>query len=174
MAASYLVTGGAGFIGRQLCLELLVHGNDVRVVDSLVPQVHCDGEAVLPGVEFFEGDLRDADLLDSALDGVDGVFHLAAEVGVGQSMYEIARYVGGNDLATAVLLERLARRPVRRLVVASSMSVYGEGLYIDANGGRHGAVLRVVDAGPGWEPVAPDGGQLTPVPTDETKQVNIA
>ena len=134
MASSYLVTGGAGFIGRQLCLELLAHGDDVRVVDSLVPQVHGDGEAVLPGVEFFEGDLRDADLLDRALDGVDGVFHLAAEVGVGQSMYEIVRYVGGNDLATAVLLERLARRPVRRLVVASSMSVYGEGLYIDANG----------------------------------------
>ena len=174
MATSYLVTGGAGFIGRQLCLELLAHGNDVRVVDSLVPQVHGDGEAVLPGVEFFEGDLRDADLLDRALDGVDGVFHLAAEVGVGQSMYEIVRYVGGNDLATAVLLERLARRPVRRIVVASSMSVYGEGLYIDGNGRRHGAVQRLIDAGPGWDPVAPDGGRLTPVPTDETKQVNIA
>src|SRR4051812_1813501 len=142
MTASYLVTGGAGFVGRQLCLELLMHGNDVRVVDSLVPQVHSDGEVVLPGVAFFEGDLRDADLLDHALDGVEGVFHLAAEVGVGQSMYEIVRYVGGNDLATAVLLERLARRPVRRLVVASSMSVYGEGLYIDGNGGRHGGAAR--------------------------------
>jgi dTDP-L-rhamnose 4-epimerase len=174
MTASYLVTGGAGFVGRQLCLELLMHGNDVRVVDSLVPQVHSNGEVVLPGVAFFEGDLRDADLLDHALDGVEGVFHLAAEVGVGQSMYEIVRYVGGNDLATAVLLERLARRPVRRLVVASSMSVYGEGLYIDGNGGRHGDVRRVVDAGPGWDPVASDGGRLTPVPTDETKQVNIA
>jgi dTDP-L-rhamnose 4-epimerase len=174
MAARFLVTGGAGFIGRQLCLELLAHGNDVRVVDSLVPQVHGDGEAVLPDVEFFEGDLRNADLLDRALDGIDGVFHLAAEVGVGQSMYEIVRYVGGNDLATAVLLERLARRPVRRLIVASSMSVYGEGLYADANGGRHGAVRRLIDAGAGWDPVAPGGGRLTPVPTDETKQVNIA
>jgi len=170
----YLVTGGAGFIGRQLCRELLAHGNNVRVVDSLVPQVHSDGDAALPDVEFFEGDLRNADLLDRALDGVDGVFHLAAEVGVGQSMYEIVRYVGGNDLATAVLLERLARRSVGRLVVASSMSVYGEGLYIDADGKRHPAVRRVVDAGPRWDPVGPDGRTLTPVPTDETKQVNIA
>src|SRR3954470_11711392 len=174
LAMNYLVTGGAGFIGRQLCRELLAHGNDVRVLDSLVPQVHGNGEAVLPSVEFFEGDLRDVELLDRALDGVDGVFHLAAEVGVGQSMYEIVRYVGGNDLATAVLLERLAHRPGGRLVVASSMSVYGEGLYIDPNGRRHGAVRRLVDAGPGWDPVAPDGGRLTPVPTDETKQVNIA
>jgi dTDP-L-rhamnose 4-epimerase len=174
LAMNYLVTGGAGFIGRQLCRELLAHSNDVRVLDSLVPQVHGNGEAVLSGVEFVEGDLRDADLLDRALDGVDGVFHLAAEVGVGQSMYEIVRYVGGNDLATAVLLERLARRPVRRLVVASSMSVYGEGLYIDANGARHGAVLRGVDARAGWDPVAPDGGRLTPVPTDESKNINIA
>jgi len=174
MAMRYLVTGGAGFIGRQLCRELLAQGNDVRVVDSLVPQVHGDGEAPPPGVDFLEGDLRNADLLDRALDGVDGVFHLAAEVGVGQSMYEIVRYVGGNDLATAVLLERLARRPVGRLVVASSMSVYGEGLYLDAAGKRHPAVRRVVDPGAGWDPVGPDGKTLTPVPTDETKQVNIA
>ena len=73
------------------------------------------------------------------------MFHLAAEVGVGQSMYEIVRYVGGNDLATAVLLERLAANPVCRLVVASSMSVYGEGLYSDANGGRHGAVSALLE-----------------------------
>ena len=126
----YLITGGAGFIGRHLCAELLDAGARVRVLDSLVPQVHAGTDPGLPrDVEFIEADLRDTELLDRALAGVDAAFHLAAEVGVGQSMYEIVRYIGGNDLATATLLERLARHPVRRLVVASSMSVYGEGMY---------------------------------------------
>ncbi len=175
MASTYVVTGGAGFIGRQLCVELLSHGNNVRVVDSLVPQVHGDTEATLPGVEFIKGDIRDANLLDRTLAGADGVFHLAAEVGVGQSMYEIVRYVGGNDLATAVLLERLANNPVGRLVVASSMSVYGEGLYVGADGQRHATIRRAPNTvAPDWDPTAPDGSRLTPVPTDETKQVDLA
>ena len=127
MASTYLITGGAGFIGRQLSTELLSYGHSVRVIDSLIPQVHGDTDPPLAGVDFYEGDIRDANLVDRALAGTDGVFHLAAEVGVGQSMYEIARYVGGNDLGTAVLLERLANNPVARLVVASSMSVYGRG-----------------------------------------------
>ncbi|WP_159714719.1 NAD-dependent epimerase/dehydratase family protein [Geminicoccus flavidas] len=175
MAATYLVTGGAGFIGRQLCDELLRAGHRVRVIDSLVPQVHGDVEPPLPaGVEFLEGDLRDVGLVRRALQGVDGVFHLAAEVGVGQSMYEIARYVGGNDLATAVLLENMIDEPGRRLVVASSMSVYGEGLYRTADGTRVGAVRRVAGEANGWDPVGPDGAPLVPVPTDETKQVDLA
>jgi dTDP-L-rhamnose 4-epimerase len=176
MTTTYLVTGGAGFIGRQLCAELLAAGSNVRVVDSLVHQVHGDCEPAMPGgVEFIEGDIRNADLLDRVLPSVDGIFHLAAEVGVGQSMYEISRYVGGNDLATAVLLERLATQRVGRLVVASSMSVYGEGLYRDDNGERHGNVQRNGTAvAPRWDPVTPDGGLLTPVPTDEAKQVDLA
>lgn len=176
MASSYLVTGGAGFIGRQLCAELLSHGSNVRVVDSLVPQVHGeDAEPPPPGVEFFKGDIRNVNLLDRALAGIDGVFHLAAEVGVGQSMYEMVRYVSGNDLATAVLLERLATSSVCRLIIASSMSVYGEGLYVGANGDRYGAVRRNPDAAaPYWDPVAADGSCLTPVPTDEAKQVDLA
>src|SRR5689334_4199113 len=104
MSSMYLITGGAGFIGRHLCAELLASGAAVRVLDSLVPQVHADGEPTLPqGVAFVEGDVRDTESLDRALEGVDAVFHLAAEVGVGQSMYEIVRYVGGNDLGTAAL-----------------------------------------------------------------------
>ena len=175
MASTYLITGGAGFIGRQLSTELLSYGHSVRVIDSLIPQVHGDTDPPLAGVEFYEGDIRDANLVDRALAGTDGVFHLAAEVGVGQSMYEIARYVGGNDLGTAVLLERLANNPVARLVVASSMSVYGEGLYLDADGQRHSVVRHPANtAPPHWDPAAPDGTRLTPAPTDEAKQIDIA
>lgn len=174
---SFLITGGAGFIGRHLCRQLLATGARVRVLDSLVPQVHEDGEASPPdGVEFIRGDVRDADAVRRALDGVDGLFHLAAEVGVGQSMYEVSRYVGANELGTAVLLEELARAPsVRRIVVASSMSVYGEGRYRTADGAECGDVRRTAgSAAAGWDPVGPDGAPLVPVPTDETKPVDLA
>ncbi|MEZ2410679.1 NAD-dependent epimerase/dehydratase family protein [Bosea sp. RCC_152_1] len=175
MPARYLVTGGAGFIGRYLCAELLEHGHEVRVLDSFVPQVHGDAADAPPGVELLTGDVRDADLVRRALGGVDGVFHLAAEVGVGQSMYEIARYVGGNDLATAVLLEQISQSQVQRLVVASSMSVYGEGLYRSAEGELFPAVRRVLKEGErAWDPAGPDGQPLLPVATDETKPVDLA
>lgn len=176
MAGTYLVTGGAGFIGRYLCEELLSQGHHVRVVDGLIEQVHGSSASTLSrDVEFIQGDIRDAALIDAALIGVDGVFHLAAEVGVGQSMYEIARYVGANDLGTAILLERLIARPVRRLVVASSMSVYGEGLYRTASGADDGGVRRVLkDGSTQWDPLDADGGRLVPVPTDETKPVDLA
>lgn len=175
--ARYLITGGCGFIGRALSRELLEHGATVRVLDSLVDQVHGGtGPALSPDIEFVEGDVRDPASVGRALDGVDGVFHLAAEVGVGQSMYEIARYVGANDLGTAILLEALIDRPVSRLVLASSMSVYGEGLYRDADGNltgrarRHPARMR-----PGqWDPVDDQGRPLVPVPTDEEKPVDLA
>src|SRR4051794_33070617 len=105
--------------------------------------------------------MRDADAVARALDGIDTVVHLAARVGVGQSMYEIADYVAENSLGTAVLLEALSERPVRKLVVASSMSIYGEGLYADDEGrevepperGRDQLAARVWDY-PGLEPVA--------------------
>jgi dTDP-L-rhamnose 4-epimerase len=91
-------------------------------------------EYLAPDVELVEGDVRDPDVVRRALDGADAVVHLAARVGVGQSMYELAEYTAVNSLGTAVLLEALAREPVRKLVVASSMSIYGEGLYRDAAG----------------------------------------
>lgn len=171
--ATFLVTGGAGFIGRHVCQELLACGAHVRVLDSLVPQVHQEASDLLPPeVEFVEGDLRDAAVVDRVLDGADGVFHLAAEVGVGQSMYEIARYVGANDLGTAVLLEHIVTRKVRRLVVASSMSVYGEGRYVGGDGTPVASVRRAGAAG--WEQVAADGGAVRPVPTDEAKPIDLA
>jgi len=175
MAATFLVTGGAGFIGRALCDELLSNGYGVRVLDSLIEQVHGDGLPRLPrDVELLHGDVRDADLVGRAIEGVDGVFHLAAEVGVGQSMYEIARYVGANDLGTATLLEAMIARPVRRLVVASSMSVYGEGMYRDSNDKFRPYVRRAVSEGAGWDPTDEAGEALVAVPTDETKPTDLA
>ena len=110
-----LVTGGAGFIGSHLVDALVAEGNNVRVLDALVSQVH--GENAQPvnldsSVEFIRADVCDRSVVDKALEGIEVVFHEAAEVGVGQSMYEIERYVRANDLGTAVLLEAvLARQP---------------------------------------------------------------
>ncbi|HEV7275211.1 MAG TPA: SDR family NAD(P)-dependent oxidoreductase [Devosiaceae bacterium] len=172
-----LVTGGCGFIGRALTDELLAQGYEVRILDALIDQVHGESRPALPeGVELVQGDIRDRDAVNAALEGIDGVFHLAAEVGVGQSMYEIARYVGVNDLGTAVLLEAMIDRSIKRLVVASSMSVYGEGLYETPDGTRLGNVRRnpaAVREGR-WDPVGRNGEPLTPVPTDEEKPVDLA
>ena len=175
--ATILVTGGCGFIGRNVSEGLLDNGYQVRILDALIDQVHGDVEAVIPeGAEVVLGDVRDKTTVERALEGVDGVIHLAAEVGVGQSMYEIARYVGGNDLGTAVLLEAMIGRPIKRIVVASSMSVYGEGRYRTADGRQLGEVRRKgenIKAGR-WDPVGPDGEPLIPVATDEEKPVDLA
>jgi dTDP-L-rhamnose 4-epimerase len=176
MPKRLLLTGGAGFIGRHLSLELLTHGYQVRVLDTLLDQVHGGTTLALPpDVELIRGDVRDAEMVASASKGVDGVIHLAAEVGVGQSMYQIARYVGVNDLGTAVLLEHLTKNPVERLVVASSMSVYGEGRYATPDGRSAGQVRRGIGkTAYGWDPVLADGTRLTPVPTDEEKETDLA
>lgn len=172
-----LITGGCGFIGRYVTEELLAQGYSVRILDSLIDQVHGDAAAATPdGVELIRADVRDKAAVSEALKGIDGVVHLAAEVGVGQSMYEIARYVGGNDLGTAVLLEAMIDLPIKRIVVASSMSVYGEGLYQTADGTASGSIRRKgadIKAGR-WDPVAQDGSALTPYPTDEQKPVDLA
>jgi dTDP-L-rhamnose 4-epimerase len=176
MPKCLLLTGGAGFIGRHLCLELLMCGHRVRILDNISEQVHGNVSPSLSSeVELIQGDIRDPGTMSNALKGVDGVVHLAAEVGVGQSMYEIARYVGVNDLGTAVLLEQLIRNPVERLVVASSMSVYGEGRYTTEDGAPVRSVRRGVGRNAsGWDPVLPDGTRLVPVPTDEEKEPDLA
>ncbi|MCM2293987.1 SDR family NAD(P)-dependent oxidoreductase [Allorhizobium sp. BGMRC 0089] len=176
MDRNVLITGGCGFIGRYVCEEMMRYGYRVRIIDSLIEQVHQEAPVIPEGVDFIKGDLLDADLVSRALEGMDCVVHLAAEVGVGQSMYEIGRYVGTNDLGTAILLEKMIGRPIGRIVVASSMSVYGEGLYADSQGRRFGAVRRrVKDISEGlWNPVTPDGAVLTPCATDEEKTVDLA
>lgn len=177
MGKTVLITGGMGFIGRHLVMELLRHGYEVRVLDSLVEQVHQSGPpSQVDSVDYYLGDIRDAELCRRAVRGVDHVAHLAAEVGVGQSMYEITRYVGANDLGTAVLLEALIDQPVQSIVVASSMSVYGEGRYRDSAGRLYDHVRRRRDAiGKGaWDPRDEAGNRLRPVPTDEDKPVDLA
>jgi len=173
--ANVLITGGAGFIGAHLAGRLLADGDRVRVLDSLLPQVHGDGgarpEYLADEAELVVGDVRDPDTVRKALGGIDRVVHLTARVGVGQSMYEIVDYTSVNGVGTAVLLQELLDHPVEKLVVASSMSVYGEGLYRGPDGSPRPAVDRTraqLQAGR-WEPVGPDGEALTPVATPETK-----
>ncbi len=178
MTSRVLVTGGAGFIGCHVTRLLLERGYEVRVLDSLIDQVH-GGRAiqneVLDQVELIRADVRDLDRVAAALEGVDSVIHLAAEVGVGQSMYAIDRYVSVNDGGTAVLFQALIDRPVARVVVASSMSIYGEGLYRSASGERMDDVIRPAQrSDAGWDPVGPDGKRLTPMATPEWKRPNLA
>ena len=94
-----LVTGGAGFIGRVVTRELLARGNRVRILDSLIEQVHGDrdGQRTCREAELIVGDMRDKDAVARALKDVDSVVHLAAEVGVGQSMYAVERYTSVNE-----------------------------------------------------------------------------
>jgi dTDP-L-rhamnose 4-epimerase len=172
-----LVTGGCGFIGRHVAQELIEHGYAVCILDTLLEQVHrAEAVSVPAGAELIKGDVRDRDVLAKSLQGADAVIHLAAEVGVGQSMYEIARYVGANDLGTATLLEALIKHPVERIVVASSMSVYGEGLYATSAGRRVDNARRQpggIRSG-NWDPLSAEGEPLSPLPTDEEKPVDLA
>ncbi len=179
MSGRVLITGGAGFIGSHLADELLQAGYEVRVLDNLLPQVHGPADRppayLSPEAEFIKGDVRDSDVIRRALEGVRAVFHFAAAIGVGQSMYEMQHYTSINSLGTAVLLESLIDRPVEKLIVASSMSIYGEGLYKDRRGRllhearRNGEQLRSGQ----WELLDDQGQNLEPVPTDEAKRPDL-
>ncbi len=175
MARRILITGGAGFIGSHLADELLRSGYRVRALDNLSDQVHgpcCRRPDYLdPEVELWVGDVRDPAAIRQALENVDAVVHFAAMVGVGQSMYEIARYTEVNNLGTSVLLEALIEKRVEKLLVASSMSIYGEGLYRRPDGEQRFGQERTLEqlrAGV-WEIYDADGIPLLPAPTPETK-----
>src|SRR5947208_2583581 len=125
-----LITGGAGFIGSHLARRLHQDGHSVIVLDSLLPQVHGQSPGLsLPECEKIWADVRDAKMVEQAMEGVDVVHHFAAETGVGQSQYEIGRYVSTNTYGTAVVLEAAVAAGVRQVVIASSRAVYGEGQY---------------------------------------------
>ncbi|MFO8058360.1 MAG: SDR family NAD(P)-dependent oxidoreductase [bacterium] len=177
-----LVTGGAGVIGSHITDLLLEEGYEVRVLDSLEPQVHGERDSapdyLNPEAEFIKGDVRDKDVLDRALSDVDMVCHQAAMVGVAQSMYEIDRYVHGNDCVTASLLQGIVDRipksgRIKKLVVASSMSIYGEGRYRCPNCGLVAPRVRSNEQleRREWELRCDCGEVLEAVPTDEAKSL---
>jgi dTDP-L-rhamnose 4-epimerase len=182
-----LVTGGAGFVGSHLVGDLVACGHEVVVLDSLDPQVH--GHVGVPrlladhmargDVRFLRGDVTAPEAVRSAFEGVDAVAHLAAAVGVGQSMYQLHHYVDTNGVGTARVLEQVlaARGRVGKLVVASSMSLYGEGAYrcpgCGSGNGRPRTEERL--AAGRWEVACSDcGADLVPLPTPETKAPAIA
>jgi dTDP-L-rhamnose 4-epimerase len=183
MEKTVLITGGAGFIASHCAASLLRAGYRVRAFDNLDPQIH--GVDRRPPtyldrrVELLIGDIRSAKAVRRALGDADAVLHFAARVGVGQSMYEVADYTDVNSRGTAVLLEamieRAKRRPFDRLVVAYSMSIYGEGLYRRADG----KLLTNIERSSSqlkrslWEPTDGLGRPLKAVPTDEKKSPSV-
>ncbi len=182
MGEHILVTGGAGFIGSHVCDLLLEEGYQVRVYDNLAEQVHGPGQKkpdyLSDEVELIVADIRDGTSLTRALKDVDVIIHLAAAVGVGQSMYRIREYVDVNVSGTAALLEAMVNQKpqrVRKIIVASSMSAYGEGKYECKNCGVVYPRLRPYEQleKRDWEVYCPhcgaDAPSLMPLPTDEEK-----
>lgn len=171
MSMRVLLTGGAGFIGRHVLRELHRRGHTARVLDSLRSDVHARQEHEIDGAELQVADVRDADAVGHALHGVDAVIHLAAKVGLGVDVSDMPDYASSNDAGTAVLLAGMARAGVKRLTLASSMVVYGEGFAVCD---EHGMVTpgprtkAALDAGQ-FEPPCPLCGRaLTPALVDET------
>lgn len=180
-----LITGGAGFIGSSLALRLIADGHEVTVLDSLSPQIHgaeprtgsplfarIDGR-----VRFVHGSVTDPEAWADALPGQEAIVHLAAETGTGQSMYEVRRYTDTNVGGTALMLDLLANGPhsVRKVLVASSRALYGEGRYVDAGGGvHHPGARRAQDMEAGrfglYHPET--GEELRMVPTDESSRLH--
>ena len=180
MSKLVLITGGAGFIGSHLANELLKNGYQVRILDNLLEQVHgpeAERPSYLnPEAELLQGDVRNRKQVEEALKGVDLVYHFAARVGVGQSMYEIQEYTDVNNTGTATLLEALIDKPVEKLVVASSMSIYGEGLYKDPSGRQTEVNTRSREqlTQSKWELHNEKGQLLQPVATPESKAPTLA
>ncbi|MBV9866498.1 MAG: GDP-mannose 4,6-dehydratase [Abitibacteriaceae bacterium] len=171
-----LVTGGAGFIGSFLVDRLVTEGHAVTSIDSLEAQVHNSGKPdyLNDNCTYLWGSCSDANLIATALEGIEVVFHLAAIVGVAQSMYEVVRYTQGNTLGTAVLLEQMIKMQKRpqKIIVASSMSIYGEGTYQDEEGHEVYAELRPASQlkMKVWEVLhSKTKAPMRPLPTSETK-----
>ena len=177
MGKRVLVTGGAGFVGSHTVDALLAEGHAVTIFDNLTEQVHHGAfpACLARDAEFVRGDVRDAEAMRKIVRGKDVIYHLAAAVGVGQSMYEIANYMGANTQGTAVLLQSLidTKAQIEKLIVASSMSIYGEGLYrCDRCNQNEVPPPRPTSQllAKKWELVCPScGSELQPVPTEESK-----
>jgi len=185
MSGLVLVTGGAGFIGSHLVPKLLASGFKVRILDSLSAQVHGQVPVDLEwlsseGVEFIRGDVTRQTDWERALLGVDGIVHLAAETGTGQSMYQVAKYNEVNTQATALMLDALGKvsHQVKRIVLSSSRSIYGEGAYVHpVTNLRIYPIARSAEtlANAQWEPVCPETGDvLKLVATKESDLISPA
>ena len=177
MRKNVLITGGAGFVGSHLTDTLLQQGHRVRIFDNLSPQVHASGippSYLSRDAELMVADVRNREALQRAIADIDVIYHLASAVGVGQSMYEISNYMEINTQGTANLLQALldAGCKVEKLIVASSMSIYGEGKYRCSGCGDVAPAARPVQqlAGKKWELTCPQCSVvLMPVATDESK-----
>lgn len=170
-----LITGGAGFVGSHTADALVRAGHEVVIFDNLTKQVHHGKDPYVPeGARFVHGDVRDLATLSTVVQGAEVIFHLAAAVGVGQSMYQIAEYTSTNNLGTANLLQAIVdtRSTPEKLVVASSMSIYGEGKYLCPECGEVAPSARPSEQlkAKRWEAVCPVCGEsLMPIPTHEHK-----
>jgi dTDP-L-rhamnose 4-epimerase len=182
MSKKILITGGAGFIGTHLTQLALANGHQVRILDNLSQQIHgLDAQFSAPsGAEFRKGDVTERADLESALDGIDTLVHLAAETGTGQSMYEIDRYYRVNVQGTATLFDILANRShgVQNLVLSSSRSVYGEGAYLCRQCNPQGKRCFPQARSPrqlaahDWAPKCPDcGADVEPTATRENDRL---
>jgi len=176
MKKRVLVTGGAGFIGSFIVDKLVDEGHSVRIFDSLKEQVHQGKkpEYLNSKAELVVGDVTDSKELAEAIKNIDAIYHFAAAVGVGQSMYEIEHYVQDNTYGTAVLLDLLVNKKhdVKKLIVAASMSSYGEGAYKCDDCGVVYPPLRTVEQMKRgeWELFCPGCKKtVKPIPTNEKK-----
>ncbi|MCH7623279.1 MAG: SDR family NAD(P)-dependent oxidoreductase [Nitrospinae bacterium] len=178
MGKKILVTGGAGFIGSHTVDALVERGDTIRVYDNLTEQVH-GANAVRPSylhpdVEFIKGDVRDRDSLKKAIAGMETIIHDAAEVGVGQSMYAIDKYISTNVQGTGILWDILVneKHSVEKVLIASSMSLYGEGKYECAEHGVQYPAPRSLEqlSKREWEIKCPVCHQdMKPLPVDELR-----
>jgi dTDP-L-rhamnose 4-epimerase len=176
MDKKILITGGAGFIGRHLTKMLLDLSYDVIIYDNLNPQIHGeDASYEYVGAEkFVKADIRVKEQLQTHLEGVNIVYHLASETGTGQSMYEMERYVDVNDRGTAILLEAISNSSsVTDIVLSSSRSIYGEGLYSDGDDLVNPSSRKVEDLKKGvWEIRGNSDAFACPRPTSEDCPIN--
>lgn len=180
MTKRALITGGAGFVGSHLADGLLRNGYAVRCLDNLTEQVHQGSipDYLSHRVEFVRGDVRDTRTVSESLRDVDVIYHFASAVGVGQSMYEISRYMDVNTLGTAQILQALLESKIkpRKMIVASSMSIYGEGMYSCGRCGVTSPPVRTVHQlrSGMWDLQCPVcNGTLEPRPTPETKPSEV-
>jgi len=178
MTQKILVTGGAGFIGSFIVDSLVKEGHDVVILDNLEPQVHQGNTPsyLSSSAKFVKGSVLDYDVLKKEVADADVVFHEAAMVGVGQSMYQVTRYVSANVMGTAYLLDILAneKHNVKKVMVAASMSSYGEGAYNCKSCGIVYPALRTEEQlkSKKWELICNCSKQLEPIPTPESKPLH--